>query len=241
MSSDTLVVDFFGDETIVIPSDVNKNIIKNILIKEGFTILNGNQFYGFPVLNNIKSPNSLVTINDNGFSLSYLLKYLLLPKNVKNIATTNPFDYGLIEYIDVDPENPYFSSVDGVLFSKDMKILYEFPICKNVTSYLIPNTVSRVAFGAFNRARYLKKIYIPDSVVDLSAQFCFDNHDTLKEVIVYRYYKQKVPYIGSQSFMHTTFQESNITYIYSINVMKTCTSCFSSFLKSVLLCLWISE
>lgn len=232
--SDTLEINFTGTTSISIPPGTNKNAVKYIIVREGFTDLPGSAFTGFPNLINISLPDSLESIGDAGFTFSNFLKYLYLPKGIKNLNPSNPFDNGPIEYIDVDPGNPNFCSVDGVLFSKDMKILYQFPLRKIASSYMIPNTVKSLYFGAFNRAAYLKRIYIPDSVVDLSSQFCYGNGDVLEEVVIYRYDRQAAPSMGSESFTSTTFKKSNISYVYSAKALKTCQTCyFSLFSKDI--------
>ena len=55
-----------------------------------------------------------------------------------------------LQAIYVHPENPYFESVDGVLYSEDMTILYCFPAGKSPTGYTIPATVTQISHYAFN-------------------------------------------------------------------------------------------
>jgi hypothetical protein len=43
--------------------------------------------------------------------------------------------------IDVDPKNPYFSSIDGVLFNKSQTVLWQYPIGRT-GSYTIPDSVN---------------------------------------------------------------------------------------------------
>ena len=105
-------------------------------------------------------------------------------KNVKEIDTwgfTNLVGIGADEYgkngqgFVVDPENPYFTAVDGVLFNKDMTELLYYPIRKgcdidnkmNVESYAtytIPDTVKKIRGKAFYHCYYLEKVIIPEGV-----------------------------------------------------------------------------
>ena len=68
----------------------------------------------------------------------------------------------------VAAENPYFSAIDGVLFSKDGKELVLFPPGRG-GSYTIPQRVEAVAKNAFERNVYLEELVIGDSVT--SAEF----------------------------------------------------------------------
>ncbi len=67
----------------------------------------------------------------------------------------------------VDPENPAFCSVDGVLMSKDQTELIRFPSGKDMTSYRVPDTVKRIESFAFSGGDQYdpdKHVYIPASV-----------------------------------------------------------------------------
>ena len=75
-------------------------------------------------------PDSLTTIEKNAFYNCEKLKSVTIPQNVSSIGLA-AFVEGLSESslteIKVDPENPYFSEKDGVVFSKDGTKLIVFP------------------------------------------------------------------------------------------------------------------
>lgn len=90
-----------------------------------------------------------------------------LPATINRLGNDDyvfSYSYGL-KGINVDPNNEFLCSVDGVLYSKDMTKLYNYPICKEGTSYHVPGTVKEICCTAFASARYLKKIYLdnPDT------------------------------------------------------------------------------
>jgi formylglycine-generating enzyme required for sulfatase activity len=67
--------------------------------------------------------------------------------------------------ITVDPVNPYYSSVNGVLFDKRQDTLLQFP--GGLTgSYSVPNGVTTIGFGAFSGCR-LSSITFPAGVTNL--------------------------------------------------------------------------
>lgn len=66
--------------------------------------------------------------------------------------------------IDVDPANPYFSSVAGVLFNKQQTWLIEYPEGKS-GSYAIPDGVTGIGTQAFASCFLLNQLTIPGSVV----------------------------------------------------------------------------
>lgn len=61
------------------------------------------------------------------------------------------------------------TAVDGVLFSKDQKIIYRYPSAKTeipntVTAYTIPNTVTTIKSETFFSCQNLTSITIPHTV-----------------------------------------------------------------------------
>lgn len=61
----------------------------------------------------------------------------------------------------------YFSSVDGILYSKDKTKLVSCPCGKKVTSFTIPSTVKTVGQYAFYHNLYLENVTIPSSVTTI--------------------------------------------------------------------------
>ncbi len=59
--------------------------------------------------------------------------------------------------VTVDPENPFFTSVNGVLFTKDMRTLVCYPCGKGGDSYKTPETVETIGAAAFANNVNLRK------------------------------------------------------------------------------------
>lgn len=80
-----------------------------------------------------------------------------------------------LKSITVSTDNPVFSSLDGVLYSKDGKTLIKYPAGKDDVSFTIPNGVSVIGRGAFDKCRNLTEIIIPNgvkSIGDVAFQDC---------------------------------------------------------------------
>lgn len=73
------------------------------------------------------------------------------------------FSASKLEKITVDENNPYFASVDGVLFSKDMTKLIWYPMGKTLESYVVPDGVTQIGKEAFSYNSTLKKVTLPES------------------------------------------------------------------------------
>ncbi|MBQ6117919.1 MAG: leucine-rich repeat domain-containing protein, partial [Clostridia bacterium] len=69
-----------------------------------------------------------------------------------------------LQSIDVAAENKNYTSVDGVLFNKELTRLIAYPAGKKDSSYKIPDGVTEIVYGAFASCANLTEIEIPDSV-----------------------------------------------------------------------------
>jgi len=89
--------------------------------------------------------------------------------------------------------------VDGVTFSKNMKILIKYPLDKTDESYTIPDSVTIVephAFGSYvSGNKYLKNIIIPNSVTSIGG-YAFSGCRNLQNVVI----PDSVTTIGDNAF-----------------------------------------
>jgi len=93
--------------------------------------------------------------------------------------------------------------VDGVTFSKNMKILVKYPAGKTDESYTIPDSVTIIESSAFSYNKYLKNIIIPNSVTSIGGR-AFDGCSNLESVVL----PDSVTTIGSGAFSSCTNLES---------------------------------
>lgn len=118
----------------------------NIVIPEGVIDIKAEAFTGALRVKSITLPSSLVTFE-------YVYYYSNHLRNLENI------------YVDVD--NPYFTSVDGVLFSKDLQELLYYPNAKIGETYAIPLSTQSIGNSAFMHNTTLEIIIISDSVLSI--------------------------------------------------------------------------
>ena len=108
----------------------------------------------------------VVELSDYAVSAAEYLKTITIGKNVKTISyrafcgTVR----NLTAYV-VDEENPYFCSVDGVIFNKEKTVLVAYPNMRANTEYVIPDGVTTVASCAFFMCDHLTKVTFPSTVV----------------------------------------------------------------------------
>ena len=147
-----------GTETnVVIPEEIDGYKVIGIYgaFEGEYTTFNGTLITENPSLNGNGEPIVSVT-------LPKTLKYL-----INTGRASDPFYNNLvITAIHVDEENPYWTSVDGVLYTKDMTTLYHYPAGKSGTSYTVPNGVKCVSRHAFIGSS-LTSITLPEGLVEL--------------------------------------------------------------------------
>ena len=88
-------------------------------------------------------------------------------KDVKYIDETSFFYCKMLKSVEVDEANQYYTSVDGVLYTKDMKKLLVYPIMKEDETYIIPEGVERIGACAFYKNSTLTKVDLPSTLKEI--------------------------------------------------------------------------
>ena len=132
--------------------------LKTVSIPDSVTKIRSSAFQKCSSLGNIDLPASLTLIEDYAFSGATSMKAVNLPAKVKAIEPTAFNHCVAIEKVDVDANNSAFTSVNGVLFSKDKTELICYPAGKIEESYIIPNDVTTIGYAAFSSCASLENI-----------------------------------------------------------------------------------
>ena len=160
------------------------------IILQGTTSIGNYAFHYCTNLTNITIPNSVTSIGDDAFYICTNLINITIPNSVTSIG--NDVFNGCISLtsINVDSNNEKYMSDNGVLYTKDKKILIQYPGkkegteylilqgvesiedyafwgCGNLTNIIIPNGVTSIGDSAFYRCTSLTNITIPNSVTSI--------------------------------------------------------------------------
>ena len=100
----------------------------------------------------------------------------------ENAGVLNRGYYNLTDF-HVNADNEVYSSVDGVLFSKDQTILHAYPMGKPWSSYTIPDGAVGIGRCAFRDTVFLEKVIIPEGVVRIE-DYAFRSCRNLTEIIL---------------------------------------------------------
>lgn len=142
--------------------------LETINFPEGLEKIGYESFTDCIKLNNITFPSTLTKIEKDAFYDCYSLEYVYIPKTLISVDGST-FQSGCW-YIDVDPEHENYKSIDGVLFSKDMKTLLTYCAGNTRTEYTVPNGTEIINEGAFIESKYITTIHVANSVKTIEAQ-----------------------------------------------------------------------
>ena len=160
------------------------------------------------------------------------LETINIPSSLTLLVFKNANNENLKE-ININENNETYRSLDGVVFSKDIKTLIYYPRYKESTSYIVPTGTETIGVNAFSNNKYLKTVTLPSSLKNISDEaFSYTllteldiptSVETVGEKILYRNSSieiLKVPFLGSSKEDETNasigyfFGQQNSRYIY---------------------------
>jgi hypothetical protein len=201
--------------------------LTGITIPNSVTSL-GTEAFGYCTgLSSVSLPNRIASIGESAFSGCSRLTSMPIPSSVASIgvwafqgcsgltgvaipASVTSIGVGVFDScssltaITVDPQNPSYSSVNGVLFDKSQATLVEYPDGLS-GSYVIPSGVSVITAAAFNGCTGLTSVTIPGSVTNISSQ-AFISCPNLTGA----FFQGNAPTANASSFTN----DSNLTTVY---------------------------
>lgn len=123
--------------------------LKEIKLGKGLQKIGGQAFLGDVALEKIEIPDFVNEIGGSAFSNCTSLVAFKVPASVEKLGN-NVFQGCMsLKNIEVDANNPNYTSVDGVVMSKDKKTLYTYPAGRTDAEYTVPEGVTTLGFSCF--------------------------------------------------------------------------------------------
>lgn len=186
-------------EAIVVPGNVkdikssvfaNCHNLQSVVLNEGIETLDYSVFERCTSLAAITLPNSITSVKTSAF---------------RGAGVTS---------IVIGSENTAYTSIDGVLYTKDTFNLVKYPGGRKNTTFTIPAHVTKLESNAFEYSYYLETIKIPDTVLEVSSNM-FTHSPLLKSVTL----NSNMTTLGTDTFSYCTSLKtisipSNITRLF---------------------------
>ena len=157
---DNLTYKVYADHAEFIKCDDTVNgdvVIAGEVAGVPVTVINGSSFTFCSNVTSVKIPAKVTRIGDH------------LAGYATSLATYT-----------VDEKNENFCSVDGIVYTKDMKKLVAYPPAYPTTEFTVPSSVEMIGYGSAYTAA-IESLIIPDSVTEVEG-FAFTYCKSLKSV-----------------------------------------------------------
>jgi len=161
-------------ETLILPKGITSTLIKDEY-KSGITdsqklttlilpkgLKRVRNFSNCPHLTNLVLPKSVKKIDDFAFAGCTDITKIHIPASVKEMDGTCFADCNLQAY-EVADDNPYFTVIGGVIYSKDLTTLVAFPSAYPYKHFSVPKGTKVIGYGAFMDSR-IETIHLPDGL-----------------------------------------------------------------------------
>ncbi len=156
--------------------------LESVTLNEGLETLETYVFESSSKLTDIHIPASLTTIPQRAFQDSSVVKFTVSADNAN--YTTDSY---------------------GVLYSKDMTKLLQYPTANEATSYTIPEGVTDILSYAFFGSKKLTSVTIPETVINIEEQ-AFRSCNRLSSIVI----PDSTETIGSYAFQGTGIESVHI-------------------------------
>ena len=139
---------------------MKKDAYENVFVKyetrtefsvpEGIEVIGKKAFHKCKELKRIVLPSTLRIIEEKAFEGCSGLASVTIPDGVTTIGDGAFLVCYSLTNITVDSNNQYYSNDEyGVLFNKDKTTLIQYPAGKEMTYYIIPDSVTIIGYEAF--------------------------------------------------------------------------------------------
>ena len=143
---------------------------------------NASPFYARSVVNAVLE-DGVTAIGDQAFRGCLNLRSLTIPAGVGRIGDMAFVGCAKLGTIRLDKNNPYFVEEDGVLFNSDKTELVFYSPKRAAKEYTVPDSVVRIAPGAFYGCKKLQTLHLPQSVAEIGV-LSFTECASLKTVVL---------------------------------------------------------
>lgn len=145
-------------ETLILPHGIKSTLeeddtgfsesesLRTVIFPEGLKTIGG--FHSCPKLTGIELPESLEIIESHAFWGCKAITNIRIPASVKEMDGSCFAGCNITSY-EVDEGNSYYTAIDGVIFTKDLKVLVAFPSNYPIKHFIVPSSTKIIGIRAF--------------------------------------------------------------------------------------------
>ena len=143
-----------------------RDSIEHVTIGAGITRIGNYAFQYCENIVDVTIPDGISDIGYSAFQSCRNLSGIALPASLANIGFQAFNDCSSMAYINVDEDNPVYTSIDDILYNKSCSRLLKCPAGKS-GSVAIPEGVEVIDYSAFSGCLYITGITLPQSLVTI--------------------------------------------------------------------------
>ena len=141
--------------------------LKEINIPSGVTRIGSKAIVRCTNLQKIILPSSVTNIGNYAFAGCANLQEIILPSSITSIGNGIFSNCSNLQRINVAESNKFYKTIDGVLYTKDLKTIICYPEGKENGSFVIPLGVTSIGDRAFTDCKNLQEITLPSGLTSI--------------------------------------------------------------------------
>ncbi|MDE5764983.1 MAG: leucine-rich repeat domain-containing protein [Ruminococcus sp.] len=142
-------------------------------------------------------PDTILKIGENAFPAT--VESITISGNCKEIAGDEPFLFCTsLKEINTGEGDGEYSSLDGVLYNKDMSLLITYPMMKEDTEFTAPDSCKEIAVSGFCYNQFVEKVNLP--AVETINHYAFEGCPKISSVKL----SDNIKFVGVNAFLGCT-------------------------------------
>jgi hypothetical protein len=140
--------------------------LQSVIIPETVTRIGDRAFYLCDQLFTVDLPDSVVELGAWAFTYCEYLQFVTIGNGLSSVGYNAFGSCKMLFSIEVAEDNPHLSTLDGILYDKEMTTLLHLPQAKPGT-YVVPEGVTTIENPGIAGCGNLTSVYLPSSVTEI--------------------------------------------------------------------------